>query len=139
MAVGRRAVLASAAASLAAPGFAPLARADAALPHVTLKLHHAFSSVSCLHTNFLAPWARQVEEQSGGRIRIDIYPSMALGGQPAELFDQVRDRRRRYRLGDAERNAGPLPEDRNCSSCRSCRRAARWSAQRRSRILPPNI
>ncbi len=91
MAVGRRAVLASAAASLATPALLRLARADAALPHVTLKLHHAFSSVSCLHTNFLAPWARQVEEQSAGRIRIDIYPSMALGGQPAELFDQARD------------------------------------------------
>ena len=91
MAVGRRAVLASAAASLATPALLRLARADAALPHVTLKLHHAFSSVSCLHANFLAPWARQVEEQSAGRIRIDIYPSMALGGQPAELFDQARD------------------------------------------------
>ena len=91
MAVGRRAVLASAAASLATPALLRLTRADAALPHVTLKLHHAFSSVSCLHTNFLAPWARQVEEQSAGRIRIDIYPSMALGGQPAELFDQARD------------------------------------------------
>jgi TRAP-type transport system periplasmic protein len=91
MAVGRRAILASAAASLAAPALLRLARADAPLPHVTLKLHHAFSSVSCLHANFLAPWARRVEEQSAGRIRIDIYPSMALGGQPAELFDQVRD------------------------------------------------
>jgi len=92
MGVGRRAVLASAAASLATPALLGLARANAAPPSVTLKLHHAFSSVSCLHANFLVPWARQVEEQSAGRIRIDIYPSLALGGQPAELFDQARDR-----------------------------------------------
>ncbi|HVU39678.1 MAG TPA: C4-dicarboxylate ABC transporter substrate-binding protein, partial [Xanthobacteraceae bacterium] len=92
MAVGRRAVLASAAASLATPALLRLARANAAQPSVTLKLHHAFSSVSCLHANFLVPWARRVEEQSAGRIRIDIYPSLALGGQPAELFDQARDR-----------------------------------------------
>ena len=92
MAVGRRAVLASAVASFAAPALLRLARAEAALPTITLKLHHAFSSVSCLHTNFLAPWTRRIEEQSSGRIRIDIYPSMTLGGQPADLFDQARDR-----------------------------------------------
>lgn len=91
MVVGRRAILASGAASLATPALLRLARADAS-PFVTLKLHHAFSSVSCLHTNFLAPWARGIERQSAGRIRIDIYPSMALGGRPAELFDQARDR-----------------------------------------------
>ena len=92
MAFGRRAVLASAAATLAAPAILRMARADAPLPRVTLKLHHAFSSVSCLHTNFLVPWARRIEEQSGGAVRIDLYPMMALGGQPSGLFDQARDR-----------------------------------------------
>jgi TRAP-type C4-dicarboxylate transport system substrate-binding protein len=91
MAVGRRVILASAAASLAAPALLRMARADTSPAHVALKLHHAFSSVSCLHTDFLAPWARRIGEQSGGAIRIDIYPSMALGGQPAALFDQARD------------------------------------------------
>jgi TRAP-type transport system periplasmic protein len=90
MGAGRRTFLASALASLAAPAFVHLARADA--PHVTLKLHHAQSSVSCVHTHFLAPWARTIEAQSDGRIRIDIFPSMELGGRPAELFDQARDR-----------------------------------------------
>ncbi len=93
MAVGRRAVVTSAAASFAMPALLRMARAEAApLPSIALKLHHAFSSVSCLHTNFLVPWVHRIEEQSFGRIRIDIYPSMALGGQPAELFDQARDR-----------------------------------------------
>ena len=29
--------------------------------------------------------------ESGGRIKIDIYPSMQLGGTPPQLFDQARD------------------------------------------------
>jgi len=90
MAASRRTFLVSAAASLAAPAFVRAARGEAR--HVTLKLHHALSSVSCAHVNFLAPWARNVEAQSGGRIRVDIFPSMQLGGQPAELFDQARAR-----------------------------------------------
>ncbi len=66
-----------------------LARADT--PPITLKLHHAFSSVSSVHEKFITPWARKVEAESGGRIRIDLFPSMQLGGAPAALFDQARD------------------------------------------------
>jgi TRAP-type C4-dicarboxylate transport system substrate-binding protein len=90
MAIGRRTFLASAAASLAAPAVG--CRAWGAVPHVTFKLHHALSSVSCAHDKFLVPWARKVEAQSDGRIRIEIFPSMQLGGQPSQLFDQARDR-----------------------------------------------
>lgn len=88
--VRRRSFLASSAASLAAP---VLVRAAWSAPQpFVFKLHHAFSSVSCVHTGFIAPWARAVETQSNGRIRIDIFPSMQLGGQPEQLFDQARDR-----------------------------------------------
>jgi TRAP-type transport system periplasmic protein len=87
-AFGRRAFLAAAMASVAAP--AVIRAAWGAAPQFTLKLHHAFSSVSCVHDNFLAPWARTLEAQSGGHIRIEIFPSMQLGGQPAQLFDQAR-------------------------------------------------
>jgi len=90
MAIGRRAFVASGLAAMASPAVAR--GAAGALPQVTLRLHHAASSVSCTHVNFLAPWARQVETQTGGRIRIEIFPSMQLGGQPAELFDQVCER-----------------------------------------------
>jgi len=89
MRIARRTFLASAAAMLAAPAVLRLARADA--PQAVLKLHHFMSSVSSAHDKFLAPWARQVEAQSGGRIRIDLFPSMQLGGAPADLFDQARD------------------------------------------------
>ena len=89
MRVARRTFLASITASVAAPAVMRVAWADA--PQFSLKLHHAFSSVSSAHDKFLAPWARQVEAQSGGRIRIDLFPSMQLGGAPADLFDQARD------------------------------------------------
>lgn len=36
-------------------------------------------------------WADQVEEASGGRIKITRYASMQLGGKPPELFDQTID------------------------------------------------
>jgi len=56
-----------------------------------LKLHHSMSSVSSAHDKFIVPWARKVQADSGNRIRIDIFPSMQLGGAPARLFDQARD------------------------------------------------
>jgi TRAP-type transport system periplasmic protein len=90
MTVGRRTFLASTTAALAAPALLRPARGEAA--PITLRLHHASSAVSCVHANFLAPWARKIEAQSKGRLRIDIFPSMLLGGEPAQLFDQARDR-----------------------------------------------
>jgi TRAP-type transport system periplasmic protein len=93
MRIARRTVLTSTLAALAAPAVMRLARADA--PPMVLKLHHSFSAVSSVHDKFLSPWARKVEADSAGRIRIDIFPSMQLGGAPAALFDQARD-------GDAE-------------------------------------
>ena len=89
MRIVRRSFLISSLASLAAPAVMRLARADA--PPITLKLHHAFSAVSGVHEKFLSPWARKVEAEANGRIRIDIFPSMELGGAPAQLFDQARD------------------------------------------------
>ena len=85
----RRIFVTSTLASLATPAVLRLARADA--PQITLKLHHSFSAVSAVHEKFLAPWARKVEADSGGRLRIDVFPSMQLGGAPAHLFDQARD------------------------------------------------
>jgi TRAP-type transport system periplasmic protein len=89
MRIARRTLLASAAAVIAAPAVLRVARADA--PPVVLKLHHFMSSVSSAHDKFIVPWARKVQADSDGRIRIDIFPSMQLGGAPAHLFDQARD------------------------------------------------
>ena len=39
----------------------------------------------------IEPWAQKVEKESGGRIKIQLFPSMQLGGKPPELFDQAKD------------------------------------------------
>jgi len=70
MRVGRRSFLATMIGCAAAAPAVLRAQADA--PQVTLKLHHFFSSVSGPHDRFLAPWARKVEADSGGRILLCI-------------------------------------------------------------------
>jgi TRAP-type C4-dicarboxylate transport system substrate-binding protein len=58
---------------------------------VTLRLHHFLPADSIEQTRVLEPWARRIEEGSGGRIAIEILPDMALGGTPADLFEQAQD------------------------------------------------
>lgn len=85
----RRTFLTSAGAALAAPAFMRFASAQT--PQVVLKLHHFLAPTSNAQVRFLTPWARRVEKDSGGRIRIDLYPNMQLGGTAAQLYDQARD------------------------------------------------
>src|SRR5262249_31525775 len=89
MRIARRTFLTSSIGTVLAPAILGLARADT--PPTTFKLHYAFSAVSGVHDKFLLPWARKIEAESGGRLHVDIFPSMQLGGAPAALFDQVRD------------------------------------------------
>lgn len=58
---------------------------------VTLTLHHFLSPKSSTHEKFLKPWAERVEKQSNGALKIEIFPSMSMGGKPPELYRQVRD------------------------------------------------
>ncbi|MCA0994475.1 TRAP transporter substrate-binding protein [Alloyangia pacifica] len=55
------------------------------------KLHHFLGAKAPVQTEMLEPWAKAVEENSGGKVKIEIYPSMTLGGRPPELINQVRD------------------------------------------------
>jgi TRAP-type C4-dicarboxylate transport system substrate-binding protein len=58
---------------------------------VTLKLHQFLPAQANVPKLILDPWADSVEEASGGRIKIDRFPSMQLGGKPPELMDQAID------------------------------------------------
>jgi TRAP-type transport system periplasmic protein len=58
---------------------------------VTLKLHHMQSAAAPAHRFMLTEWTDKIEAESGGRIRIRIFPAMQLGGQSAAILDQVRD------------------------------------------------
>jgi TRAP-type transport system periplasmic protein len=89
MTLSRRRFAALTGSTLAAPAL--LRNGYAQAPQLTLKLHHFLAPVSNGHAKLLAPWAKQVEADSGGRMRIDIYPAMQLGGAPPQLYDQARD------------------------------------------------
>ncbi|WP_369855762.1 TRAP transporter substrate-binding protein [Candidatus Thalassolituus haligoni] len=64
--------------------------AQAAEPEYTFKLHHFLPPMAMAHKDFLQPWADKVMKESGGRIKIDVFPAMQLGGKPPQLFDQAR-------------------------------------------------
>lgn len=55
------------------------------------KLHHFLSPKAPAHAKMLEPWAQSIMEASEGRIKIEIFPSMTLGGKPPQLPRQVRD------------------------------------------------
>ncbi len=78
-----------AAGALAAPMLAR--RAWAADPEFTLKLHHLLGPKSPAQVMMLQPFADRIAKDSEGRVKIDIYPSMSLGGAPPQLFRQAVD------------------------------------------------
>jgi TRAP-type C4-dicarboxylate transport system substrate-binding protein len=58
---------------------------------VTLKMHQFLPSQANVPKLILDVWAAKVEAESEGRIKINHFPSMQLGGTPPQLMDQVVD------------------------------------------------
>lgn len=58
---------------------------------VTLKLHQFLPAQANVPKLILDVWADKIEGASEGRIQIDRFPSMQLGGAPPELLDQAID------------------------------------------------
>ncbi len=58
---------------------------------VTLRCQHFLPPKGSTPLYFMAPWAEKVEKDSGGRIKVELYPAMQLGGKPQALYDQIRD------------------------------------------------
>src|SRR3546814_16854519 len=72
------------------------AAAVSAAPHaaaqeVILRLHQMQPPQAAIPAKALVPWIAEVEQESGGRIKVEHYPSMQLGGAPPALYDQARD------------------------------------------------
>jgi TRAP-type C4-dicarboxylate transport system substrate-binding protein len=84
----RRRFLNTGTAALAAPVVLRAGRAQTT--EFNLKLHHRLGPKAPAHTQMLAPWAEGIEKASGGRVKIEIYPSMSLGGTPPSC-SRVRD------------------------------------------------
>lgn len=87
--LNRRQLLAAAGGTVAAPFV--LRRAWAQTPEFTLKLHHLLGPKSPAQVMMLQPFADRIFKDSEGRVKIDIYPSMSLGGAPPQLVRQVAD------------------------------------------------
>ncbi|HEY3180329.1 MAG TPA: hypothetical protein VGL25_15790 [Casimicrobiaceae bacterium] len=51
---------------------------------ITLKVHHFWPASELIPTKILSPWCETLVRQSSGRMRCRIYPSMQLGGTPAD-------------------------------------------------------
>lgn len=73
---------AAAALALLTPAFAQ---------ELTLRLHQMLPPQATIPASALAPWAAKIEEDSGGRIKVEMYPSMQLGGAPPTLYSQAED------------------------------------------------
>jgi TRAP-type C4-dicarboxylate transport system substrate-binding protein len=58
---------------------------------VTLRLHQFLPPQANVPKLVLDPWADKIEQESGGRIKIERYPAMQLGGTPPQLYDQAKD------------------------------------------------
>ena len=58
---------------------------------VTLRMHQFLPAQANVPNLILHPWADRIEAASDGRIKIERYASMQLGGSPPELMDQAID------------------------------------------------
>ena len=69
-----------------------LAYADSAPAEpITLRLHTFNSPKAIAVRLFLQPWAEEIKERSGGRVEVQVFPAMQLGGRPSDLYGQARD------------------------------------------------
>ncbi len=78
-------------AALAALWTAGLALAPAQAQEVTLRIHTFMPPVANPVKHFLVPWAEKIGKDSNGRIKVQVFTAMQLGGNPAQLLQQVRD------------------------------------------------
>ncbi|MDQ2092425.1 TRAP transporter substrate-binding protein [Marimonas arenosa] len=84
----RRSLIRTAAAAALALGVsAPMAAAQ----DVTLRLHQFLPPPATVPKHILKPWATRVEEAASGKLKIEHYDAMALGGKPPHLMDQAID------------------------------------------------
>jgi len=68
-----------------------VAHAAQASEPIVLRVHHFLPPGSLAQSKMIEPWCAKISQESQGRLKCQIYPSMQLGGTPNQLFDQVKD------------------------------------------------
>ena len=56
-----------------------------------LRLSTFVPPVHIIYREIIVPWGKDVEKQTGGQVKVTLYPTMQLGGKPPELFRQAVD------------------------------------------------
>lgn len=57
----------------------------------TLRLHQFLPPVAVVPSKILVPWGERLAEASDGRLRVQHFDAMSLGGRPGDLMDQAKD------------------------------------------------
>ena len=70
---------------------ATLLAGSAMAQQVTLRLHQFLPPQATIPAKAIIPWAQKVEKESGGKIKVQMFHAMQMGGSPAQLFDQAKD------------------------------------------------
>ena len=68
-----------------------LAAVPAQAQTVTLRLHQMLPATATIPARAIVPWVQKVEAESGGKIKVQVFNAMQLGGAPPQLFDQAKD------------------------------------------------
>jgi TRAP-type C4-dicarboxylate transport system substrate-binding protein len=58
---------------------------------VTLRFHQFLPLQGHVPKRAIEEWIKRVEKDSGGRVKVQHFPSMQLGGKPPELYDQAKE------------------------------------------------
>lgn len=86
-----RNVMKSAALTGAAVAALTMGAGSAISQEVTLRMHTFIPPVANPGKTFLAPWAKKIEADSNGRLKVQPFWAMQLGGKAPQLLDQARD------------------------------------------------
>ena len=77
--------------ALSLPALIGLSHLAVADDVVTLKLVHFLPAISNVQVNIFEPWCKKISDESQGRMKCQIYPSLQLGGTAAQLVDLARN------------------------------------------------
>ena len=86
-----RGIAGAAALAVLVAGIAAAFPGEARAQDLTLRLHNFNSPKAIANRLFMRPWAKEIEEKSAGRVKVQVFPAMQLGGKPSDLYGQARD------------------------------------------------